>query len=124
MAQTSRHVEYRSRAEEIVGVSYGTCFYTPGDKLGTLKARWRSADMPEGQIGTGLATGGPTDGSLAGTYEVTYFKPDGTRDATFQLNIKQVGESYTLYWAIDDQIVCEGTGLMAGGGIALAYQNT
>ncbi len=106
-----------------MSASYGTCFYTLGEEPGTLNAVWRSADMPDGQVGTGLATGGPTDRSFAGRYEITYFKHDGTVDAVFDLELQQIGASYKIYWSIDDQIVCEGTGIAAGSGIALAYQS-
>tara|TARA_R110002096_G_scaffold324471_1_gene518553 strand:- start:374 stop:697 length:324 start_codon:yes stop_codon:yes gene_type:complete len=104
-----------------VSASYGTCFYSIGDKPGTLSAIWRSADMPEGAIGTGRAVGGPTDGSLAGNYQISYFTSDGSLDAEFDLHIKQSGPTYAITWTIGDNVVCEGTGIDVAGGIVLAY---
>lgn len=104
-----------------MGASYGSCFYAPGDTPGTLSAVWRSVDMPEGLVGTGIAVGGPTDGTMAGTYQITYYAPDGSIDAKFDLNIKQAGHSFSFRWSVEGKIQCEGTGIEAAGGIALAY---
>lgn len=102
-------------------VNYGACFYEPGDEPGTLKALWRSADMPEGEVGTGLAIGDPAEGTFSGSYRITYFTAKGDLDAEFDLYIQRTGTTYHLAWSIDGDVKCTGTGLAAAGGIALAY---
>lgn len=104
-----------------MSIDYGTCFYSPGKEPGTLEAKWRSADLPDGEFGTGLAVRGPTDGSFSGTYHVTYYAPDGSEDAAFDLQIEQTGETFSLKWVLEGKTVCEGVGIAAAGGIALAY---
>lgn len=100
---------------------YGTCMYTKGDEPGTLKAVWREDHMPPGETGTGIATGGPTDGSFGGCYRITYYGPDGSLDAELDLTIEEIGSSYSLTWQHDGRTACEGIGIAANGGIAVAY---
>lgn len=104
-----------------MSLNYGTCFYTPGEEPGTLKATWRAANLPAGEVGTGLAVGGPTDGGLAGAYHVTYYAPDGSEDAAFDLLIEQTGDTFSLKWLIGSDLKCEGIGIAVAGGIVLAY---
>lgn len=104
-----------------MSINYGACFYEPGEEAGTLKATWRSADLPDGEMGTGLAVGDPGEGTFAGSYRITYYAPDGSEDAEFDLYIQQTGKTYALTWSIGGEVKCQGTGIAAGGGIALAY---
>ncbi|SDD85497.1 hypothetical protein [Kordiimonas lacus] len=100
---------------------YGICIYRPSSEPGTLEATWFEAGLPQDKPCRGLAVGGPSEG-LAGSYQVTYFGPDGAEAACFDLDIKRTDHTFSLTWKKDGKVACTGVGLPLDDGLALAYR--
>jgi hypothetical protein len=69
-------------------LNIGFVLYTKGEAPGTLKARWRYTTE---YSGTGVATGGPTEG-FAGRYHVRYFDEHGKFSDEYDLVIERNGD--------------------------------
>jgi len=103
-------------------LNVGCVHYARGDEPGSLKARWCHPQFGEGVFGTGLATGGPSEGYV-GRYRIKYFAADGSEIAQFDLDIRRDSEYYELAWIADDgQILDRGVGMEVSDGLVAGWR--
>ena len=99
-------------------LNIGFVLYSKGDAPGTLKARWRYTSE---YSGTGLATGGPSDG-FAGHYHVRYFDEHGKFSDEYDLVIERNGEFYNGSWLTNGKVSASGLGMMVDNGVAIGWR--
>lgn len=99
-------------------LNIGVVLYTKGDAPGTLKARWRYTTA---YSGTGVATGGPTEG-FAGQYHVRYFDEQGKFSDEYDLVIERNGDFYSGSWLTNGKLSASGLGLKVDNGVAIGWR--
>ena len=99
-------------------LNIGVVLYTKGDAPGTLKARWRYTTE---YSGTGVATGGPTEG-FAGQYHVRYFDEQGKFSDEYDLVIERNGDFYSGSWLTNGKLSACGLGQKVDKGVAIGWR--
>ncbi|MCP5084290.1 MAG: hypothetical protein GY948_21590 [Alphaproteobacteria bacterium] len=99
----------------------GVVHYVIRPEGGVIDAVWHSTRFASDKQGTGIARGDTSNG-FPGTYDVTYYRPDGTISAELELSIEKEGEIYTLTFSKDGTALLAGIGLETPSGLAGGYR--
>jgi len=99
----------------------GVIHYVIRPEGGAIDAIWHSTRFDSDKQGTGIAKGDTSNG-FPGTYEITYYYPDGTVSAELELGIVKSGDVYRLTYSKDEEILLVGIGLETPSGLAGGYR--
>lgn len=99
----------------------GVVFYTIRPEGGLIDAVWHSTRFEAGEPGTGIARGDTSNG-FPGTYDITYYYPDGRVSAELELGISKTGNTYKLTYSKDGEILLAGVGIETPCGLAGGYR--
>ncbi len=99
----------------------GVVHYVMRAEGGVLDAVWHSSRFDTNRQGTGVARGDTSNG-FPGTYDITYFYPDGTVSAELVLDIRKDGDVYNMVYSKDDDVLLLGIGLETPCGLAGGYR--
>ncbi len=102
-------------------INVGCVLYKQREEPDSLTAKWCHPYFGEGVFGTGLATGGPTEGYV-GRYHIRYFDADGNEIAGFELDIKKECEYYELEWFDNGEILDRGIGMEVSDGLVAGWR--
>lgn len=102
-------------------IDIGVVHYVIRPEGGVLDAVWHSTRHPSDKQGTGIARGDTSNG-FPGSYEITYYRPDGTISAELDLSIEKDGDIYTLTYSKEGTALLIGTGLETPSGLAGGYR--
>ena len=102
-------------------IDIGVVHYVIRPEGGAIDAVWCSSRFDFERCGSGLAKGDTTNG-WPGTYEITYFYPDGSVSAVLELEIEKKGDVYDLRYSKDGEVLLVGIGLETPAGLAGGYR--
>lgn len=99
----------------------GVVHYIIRPEGGVIDAVWHTTRFASEKCGTGVARGDTSNG-FPGTYDITYYYPDGTVSAELELGIVKNGDVYDLTYSKDGQLLLRGIGLETPVGLAGGYR--
>ena len=99
----------------------GVVHYVIRPEGGIIDAIWHSTRFDGNRQGTGVARGDTSNG-FPGTYDITYYRPDGTVSAELELTITKDGDIHTLTYSKDGEALLRGVGLETPAGLAGGFR--
>ena len=99
----------------------GVVHYVMRPEGGVIDAVYYTTRLDESRPGTGVARGNTSNG-FPGTYDITYYYPNGDKAIDLELVIEKEGGIYKFSYLQDGQLLLIGVGVETPTGLAGGYR--
>lgn len=99
----------------------GVVHYVIRPEGGVIDAVYYTTRLDENRPGTGVATGDTSNG-FPGTYDITYYYPNGEAAIDLELVIQRNGEVYEFKYLQNGRLLLTGVGIETPSGLSGGYR--
>ncbi len=99
----------------------GVVHYAIRPEGGVIDALYYTTRLDENRPGIGIAKGDTSNG-FPGTYDITYYYPNGDKAIDLQLVIEKTDEIYSFSYLQDGQLLLTGVGIETPSGLSGGYR--